>query len=297
MKYSIEEIEDIKKSFKEFNINDNVKCKINTLVISLKQNKKTTFNKKEYEDWNNIRGFKITQFKKTEDLDVVKNKIKIEINKITNKNFDNIEIKLNELIKNLDNLELIEKEEIYKFIYDILSKNNFNSLINCKLLKNLLHIDSFNKEVLNRIKNYNKIFNSDLFNYNLCNVEKDYDTLCKYNESKDFRINCTNFFKDMFLLDIYDYEVLFENIFFIQDKINSIKLNNDYKNEIIELSQHVFTILDKEVILKINNYENFKKIKLNLENIKNANLKENQGLCNKVKFQHMDILDLIKIEK
>ena len=41
MKYSIEEIEDIKKSFKEFNINDNVKCKINTLVISLKQNKKT----------------------------------------------------------------------------------------------------------------------------------------------------------------------------------------------------------------------------------------------------------------
>ena len=297
MKYSIEEIEDIKKSFKEFNINDNVKCKINTLVISLKQNKKTTFNKKEYEDWNNIRGFKITQFKKTEDLDIVKNKIKIEINKITNKNFDNIEIKLNELIKNLDNLELIEKEEIYKFIYDILSKNNFNSLINCKLLKNLLHIDSFNKEVLNRIKNYNKIFNSDLFNYNLCNVEKDYDTLCKYNESKDFRINCTNFFKDMFLLDIYDYEVLFENIFFIQDKINSIKLNNDYKNEIIELSQHVFTILDKEVILKINNYENFKKIKLNLENIKNANLKENQGLCNKVKFQHMDILDLIKIEK
>lgn len=297
MKYSIEEIEDIKKSFKEFNINDNVKCKINTLVISLKQNKKTTFNKKEYEDWNNIRGFKITQFKKTEDLDVVKNKIKIEINKITNKNFDNIEIKLNELIKNLDNLELIEKEEIYKFIYDILSKNNFNSLINCKLLKNLLHIDSFNKEVLNRIKNYNKIFNSDLFNYNLCNVEKDYDTLCKYNESKDFRINCTNFFKDMFLLDIYDYEVLFENIFFIQDKINSIKLNNDYKNEIIELSQHVFTILDKEVILKINNYENFKQIILNLENIKNANLKENQGLCNKVKFQHMDILDLIKIEK
>ena len=297
MKYSIEEIEDIKKSFKEFNINDNVKCKINTLVISLKQNKKTTFNKKEYEDWNNIRGFKITQFKKTEDLDVVKNKIKIEINKITNKNFDNIEIKLNELIKNLDNLELIEKEEIYKFIYDILSKNNFNSLINCKLLKNLLHIDSFNKEVLNRIKNYNKIFNSDLFNYNLCNVEKDYDNLCKYNESKDFRINYTNFFKDMFLLDIYDYEVLFENIFFIQDKINSIKLNNDYKNEIIELSQHVFTILDKEVILKINNYENFKKIKLNLENIKNANLKENQGLCNKVKFQHMDILDLIKIEK
>ena len=101
----------------------------------------------------------------------------------------------------------------------------------------------------------------------------------------------------MFLLDIYDYEVLFENIFFIQDKINSIKLNNDYKNEIIELSQHVFTILDKEVILKINNYENFKQIILNLENIKNANLKENQGLCNKVKFQHMDILDLIKIEK
>ena len=39
----------------------------------------------------------------------------------------------------------------------------------------------------------------------------------------------------MFLLDIYDYKVLFENIFFIQDKINSIKLNINYKNEIIEL--------------------------------------------------------------
>ena len=294
MKYSIEEIEDIKKTLKEFSVNENVKCKINNLVTSLKQNRKSNFSKKDYEDWSNIRGFKITQFKKTENLDVIKNKIKIEINKITNKNFNNIENNLNELIKNLDNLELIEKENIYKFIYNLLSKNNFNSEINCKLLKNLLHIEDFNKEVISKINNYNKIFDSELFNYHLCNVEQDYDNLCKYNESKDYRINYTNFFKDMFLLDIYDNKVLFENIFFIQDKINSFKKNINYKNELIELSQHIFTFLSKNIILKINNYEEFKQIVVNLENIKNANLKENEGLCNKVKFQHMDILDLIK---
>ena len=45
-----------------------------------------------------------------------------------------------------------------------------------------------------KISNYNKLFDTELFNYHLCN-EEDYDNLCKYNENKDYRINYSNFFK------------------------------------------------------------------------------------------------------
>jgi hypothetical protein len=294
MKYTIEDIENIKKTFKNFSINENTNNKINNLVLSLKQVKKTNTNKRDYEDWNNIRGFKITQFKKSEDLDIVKNKIKIEINKITNKNFEVIQKNIIDLMENVNNLEDNEKQNIYSFIYDILSKNSFNFEINCNLLKNLLNIEQFKELVFVKIKAYQIIFDEELFSCQISNMNEDYDVLCKYNESKDKRVNYSNFFAHMFLFDIYLHEVFFENIFYIQNKLILCKNDINSKNQNIELSHHIFTFLNKNIINKINNYELFNKVIENLENIKNANVKENVGLCNKIKFQHMDILDLIK---
>ena len=294
MKYTIEDIENIKKTFKNFSINENTNNKINNLVLSLKQVKKTNTNKRDYEDWNNIRGFKITQFKKSEDLDIVKNKIKIEINKITNKNFEVIQKNIIDLMENVNNLEDNEKQNIYSFIYDILSKNSFNFEINCNLLKNLLNIEQFKELVFVKIKAYQIIFDEELFSCQISNMNEDYDVLCKYNESKDKRVNYSNFFAHMFLFDIYLYEVFFENIFYVQNKLILCKNDINSKNQNIELSHHIFTFLNKNIINKINNYELFNKVIENLENIKNANVKENVGLCNKIKFQHMDILDLIK---
>tara|TARA_Y100000389_G_scaffold204833_1_gene260018 strand:- start:543 stop:1430 length:888 start_codon:yes stop_codon:yes gene_type:complete len=294
MKYTIEEIENIKKTIKNFSINENTNNKINNLVLSLKQMKKTNTPKREYENWNNIRGFKITQFKKSEDLDIIKNKIKIEINKITNKNFEVIQRNIIELMENVNNLEYNEKETIYLFIYDILSKNSFNFKINCNLLKNLLNIEQFKELIFVKIKTYQIIFNEELFSCQISNTNENYDMLCKYNESKDKRINYTNFFAHMFLFDIYLHETLFENIFYIQNKMTLYKNDINNKNQNIELSHHIFTFLNKNVINKIKIYELFNKVIENLENIKNANVKDNVGLCNKIKFQHMDILDLIK---
>ena len=234
MKYTIEDIENIKKTFKNFSINENTNNKINNLVLSLKQVKKTNTNKRDYEDWNNIRGFKITQFKKSEDLDIVKNKIKIEINKIKNKNFEIIKKNIIDLMENVNNLEDNEKQNIYSFIYDILSKKSFNFEINCNLLKNLLNIEQFKEVVFVKIKAYQIIFDEELFSCQISNMNEDYDVLCKYNESKDKRVNYSNFFAHMFLFDIYLHEVFFENIFYIQNKLMLCKNDSNSTNQNIE---------------------------------------------------------------
>ena len=143
------------------------------------------------------------------------------------------------------------KKKKYSFIYDILSKNSFNFEINCNLLKNLLNIEQFKEVVFVKIKAYQIIFDEELFSCQISNMNEDYDMLCKYNESKDKRVNYTNFFAHMLLFDIYLYEILFENIFYIQNKLNLCKNDVNSKNQNIELSHHIFTFLNKNIINKI----------------------------------------------
>ena len=52
--------------------------------------------------------------------------------------------------------------------------------------------------------------------------------------------------------------------------------------------------MNSDILQKIKDNNNFDLIISNLNLVRNCKTKDYVGLCNKVIFQHMDILDLIK---
>ena len=294
MTYSLKDIENIKNNISKSELELDVKNKLDDLVKKIKTNNSSN-KKSNSHNWEVVRNFKVTNFKKETNsaIDKLKNTLKIEINKITSNNFELIKNKVKIIFEeNLDD-ELIIKE-LFEFLYSIVSKNNFNSKINVLLIKELIKIDKLNHYFNNEIKKYKNIFEENSFNYNEYVKLDNYDSLCDYNKNKDSRINNSEFLRNLYLIEILDKNIFLENLFFLQAKLNKFKTNELLKNEVIELSQHIFIILNSDILQKIKDNNNFDLIISNLNLVRNCKTKDYLGLCNKVIFQHMDILDLIK---
>ena len=294
MTYSLKDIENIKNNISKSELELDVKNKLDDLVKKIKTNNSSN-KKSNSHNWEVVRNFKVTNFKKETNsaIDKLKNTLKIEINKITSNNFELIKNKVKIIFEeNLDD-ELIIKE-LFEFLYSIVSKNNFNSKINVLLIKELIKIDKLNHYFNDEIKKYKNIFEENSFNYNKYVKLDNYDSLCDYNKNKDSRINNSEFLRNLYLIEILDKNIFLENLFFLQAKLNKFKTNELLKNEVIELSQHIFIILNSDILQKIKDNNNFDLIISNLNLVRNCKTKDYVGLCNKVIFQHMDILDLIK---
>ena len=262
--------------------------------IKTPQFSKNKCDKKIYKNasWEKIKDFKKTEFVKKSEQDMQIDNIRKYLNKITDKTYDNLIIKI---INDLEALEKIENsDEIYnnigESIFNIASTNIFFSELYAKLYKDLMNKFVFMKEIFK--KNYEKF--SDIYkNIEYCDAQIDYDKFCENNKTNDKRKALSMFYINLMKLGVITKNSIIELILEIQEYLFD-KIDIEANIPVVhELSEVLFIFITNSVE-NLKDQKEWSKIYNNVEQVSNMKPIEKVGLTNKSIFKHMDIIDNIK---
>lgn len=258
--------------------------------------------KQRYLKKNEITGSinKNTEFKKTElvkntdGIEAELDKLRCLLNKITKKNFDEINKKI---INNINFIIKFESDDIEgtllkmgNCIFDIGSSNKFLSELYSKLYKNLINEFLFMKNICEKNFNEHVLLFDD---FDVVIDENDYDKFCEYNKEKEKRRSMSHF-----LVNLMNYDVikpvnvlnLLNNIIL---KVKSYLIDVSRKNLIEELIEivSIFLINGYEKLQILKDYSNLYEF---IEEVSEYNSKDYDGLTNKVIFKCVDIIEEIE---
>ena len=245
------------------------------------------------DDWDSIRQFHTTEFKKREGLEINLFQTRKSLNMLTNKNYDKIKESVFEQVTLVNDTKtpndlLKLAEEIFK----ISSNNTLYSHIYATIFQELINNFPVFKTILD-----NKVIllSSQFKNINYCNPDIDYDKFCENNKNNEqVRAQCA-FYCNLMKLDIISQEFIYNIIIELFTLMNEFIALNTKKNELDELSEIMYILVCHSYkSIKNNNNLNYNTILDNIEKIKNMNIKDNPGISNKYIFKHMDILDEIQ---
>lgn len=293
--YSLDDFNSIQKFsvINEFNcdiiqiINDLAKKvgapNYNKTPVFKKRNRNINKNNLTNKDWENIRNFKVTTLNKNENgFKALMDDIRINLNKLTDNNFQDIYNNIKKIMKKVmkeDDEPEKHLKEISKSIFDIGSMNHFWSSIYAKLYKFLIIDYSFMKEICD--DSFNKYI--DIFD----DVEvdpDDYDALCKYNKANENRKGISSFFVNLMVYEVIDTQLIYNLLFKIFEKVNLI--TKDLKYEYFENVNVIFTD-GKELLYKDRtNFDAFKN--------KIIEYSKSNDINRKTKFKCLDIIEIIE---
>ena len=195
--------------------------------------KTPVFRKKKQEKEVIVNGkvFKKTKFiNKLDEDEINLDKIRESLNKLTQKNYQQIS---KEIIMNIKHF-IYSKNKIIlisigKSIFDISSVNKFWVKLYAKLYNELIQNFPIMKEIC--IKNFESYM--ALFNNIEVVDEKDYDNFCKVNKTNEKRRSLTDFYTKLFSYNILSND----NMFSIMKELIK-KMKNE--NENVEIMEEVF---------------------------------------------------------
>jgi hypothetical protein len=346
-KYNIKDFDIIHSSNFNYIIDDNTKLtiieiasllgkKININDLTLPKYKNTSNNisnntsnnslrKKKYLN-NNIPNNENSSilFKKTEvpskknDFDIKLNEIRSNLNKLTDKNYNDISKKiinniddfviflnndsLNKIENNLENdiendIENKEKmNKIGKFIFEIASTNAFYSKIYANLYSELINKYEIMKNVFDKnLKEYYNIFE----NIEYVDSVKEYDKFCEITKINEKRKALSSFLLNLTINNIISKDHLFNIIIKLMTNIlDFINIPNKI-NEVNEITENIYILFNMEFFI---DYHKVKNDLLFFNNTKSffdtihilANSKTNMypSFSTKTKFKFMNILGL-----
>jgi hypothetical protein len=292
-RYKLEFYNDMEINGDIVEINENTISLINNLAkrVGAPNYQKTPIFKKKHgrykikdnADWNELRNFKITKLEKeTGDVNIIVDKIRSNLNKLTRDNYDIIKTEIIDLINNDVNNNLVMLKEVVTCIFDIGKTNFFWSEIYAKLYKEL--DDVFNLKTV-----YGLDLNTytDLFkDIQYVDPDDDYNQFCKLNKTNENRRAFSKFLTFIMMEGLIDVEIV-KNIV-----VDLLKLFDEYVNDKEKVHE-----LDEIVgnILIFATYDNgcLCELKLNdkIEDISNMNAKKFDGLTQKIIFKCCDFVD------
>ena len=255
----------------------------NKTPVFKKRNRNINRSNISNKDWENIRNFKVTNLDKNEDgFEVTLDQIRINLNKLTDNNFQEIYNNINKIMKKVvKEEEESEKylKEISKSIFDIGSLNHFWSNLYAKLYKFLIIDYSFMKAIcIDNFNNYLIKFNVETFDSN------DYEELCKYNKANENRKGISSFFVNLMVYEVINTELIYNLIFTIFEKVNLIETSLKY--EYFENIGVIFSDGSQQLYKDKDNFEKFKEKIIEYSNSTDIN--------RKTKFKCLDIIEVIE---
>ena len=284
--------------FTKNNTSNNSNNNTNAHVFN-KKKKNNNFNINYNEDdWKMIRNFKKTEIVKKDQTEDEKNfkEIRLLLNQISEKNFDQVIVKIIEKMnilqekenKNEDDENILEN---YRQINTIIFNNASTNKVLSEVYANLF------KELLNKYKKTEELFNKDFKNYITLfeNIEYidpnvDYDKFCLINLENDKRRSTSLFLCNLLKNEILKVDDIMHIIFQLQNLLFTNIEKDGFVEQNSEIGENLF-------ILITNSYKILKKhnecdsIINNVEIIKNLKAKEKPSISNKIIFKHMDIID------
>jgi uncharacterized protein YqgV (UPF0045/DUF77 family) len=260
---------------------------------------RTTSTEITEDDWESIRTFQATELKKRQGIDAHLYSIRSDLNKITDKTYDEVFTalcaRIDELMDEPDTTHLLTVGEA---IFNTASSNHFFSAVYARLFRQLLH-------------KYNAVFrtvfetNFDQFMALFKTIEhadakKDYARFCEVNKTNDKRRAMSLFIINLMKEGVVATCKIVDIVQQLQSLIQEHLRQLDRTNEVEELTENLFVILkDAHPFLRTGHADEWTTIVHEVEHI--SQLKPKNAKCpsvtNKTIFKHMDILDELKKTK
>ncbi len=257
-------------------------------TLPFKKKKKTIQEVLNDDDWETLRTFQPTKIEENKGIDGEIDIIRSNLNKLTDKNYDNI---LNTVVINLSKLiDFSPKEEVFKvssIIFEIVSTNRFYSKIYANLFAELItKFDIMNEIFKSNFESFLTLF--ETIEYVDSNVN--YDEFCKNNKNNEKRKALSMFFLNLYENDIIKKSQLVYIITTLITQIDTFISMENKKNEVDELMENVNILFGSY----IDEEEHSHLIGI-IEKIANSKVKDYLSLSNKTIFKCMDIID--KLDK
>ena len=239
-------------------------------------------------DWETIRNFKKTTLNKnTEGTEAQMDKIRSNLNKLTDKTYDTVLEEIVCIMKEIKNEDSLAFEKIGESIFEIGSFNKFWAGLYAKLYKDLISSFPFMKDIC--VKNFQSFKNIfEVVNY--VDAGEDYNKFCEFNKENEKRRALSNFFVICAGYDIIDKQEM-KNIIvgFIAQVKKEITLENK-TNHVDELVQNIsIMVLSGRGFLK--DSTDYEQICEEIERFSTLNHKSYPSLTSKVVFKFMDLND------
>ena len=300
LKYDLTFFDDVKKTSSYVITDDIIKliqqiC--NKLTILNKSNnffeKKPSNKKLSNDNWNNVKNFKPTTFVKKEGLDKNINIIRINLNKITNKNYDILSVRIFDEIDIIYENNVDHFNTIKKLFIDTVCNVNIYSEIYVMLYRSI--IEKYDKSLFN-INNDYTILKGELLNIKLIDSKMNYDDFCKNNKNNERKRNLSLFYVNLMKQELFPKEDIINLI--LDNQTYNFNMINDINNSDIvdEICENLF-ILIKNAFDYIRDDDKYSVIYNNVVSITKLKKSENNSLTTKSKFKHMDLMDLMDLIK
>lgn len=267
------------------------------------RSKRPTQQKKEELAWENIRSFKTTKIEKKEGKEKILNDIRICLNKMSTKNYNNQKVTiiqclndLKEFFANDDNNDTPKNnfQKIAENIFDIASTNSFYAETYAKLYKELMEYDIV----------FNDILNTFLMNYANCikdlqfvNPEDDYEKYCTYNKKNDQRRATAVFIVCLMKENIIPVLKVMSIMVSFQELAVEYVENENRTNDMEEIAMTLFLFLEKGIDV----FSNCKAewiwkfvITKHIQTFAKYKKTDKKGLSSRTIFKYMDMVQLIE---
>lgn len=261
------------------------------------------------DEWNALINKSNKQHNETEknQLDLCVNNIRLCLNKLTNKNSQDIQQKI---VMELANIEyyfedaalsteeiFTHKQQISNMIYGILASNKFYSKIYSSVYVNLTQKYRWLRDIFDhRLNEYSLSFDNILS----ADPEVDYDKFCEVTKINDKKKSESTFIRNL-TADTFISEATVVNIIKLMlTKITKYILIEGKNTEVDVLTDNLCILFDAQMISNVeddaSNEEEFqingKSILDVFNDLATSNIKEFKSLSNKTKFKYMDLLHL-----
>ena len=248
------------------------------------------------DDWETIRTFQATELKKRQGIDAHLDGIRSDLNKITDKTYDEVFAALCTRIDELkDEPDASLLMTVGEAIFNTASSNHFFSEVYARLFHQLL-------------EKYNDVFES-VFQTNFdqfmglfktiehADARKDYTRFCEVNKTNDKRRAMSLFIINLMKVGVIAPMQILDIVQQLQTLIQEHMRQTDCSNEVEELTENLFIILKgAHLHLSQSHKEEWEAVILEVEynsKLKPKNAKH-PSITNKTIFKHMDILDELK---
>ena len=300
LKYDLTFFDDVKKTSSYVITDDTIKLIQdlgNKLTILNKANnffeKKHSNKKLSTDNWNNVKNFKPTTFVKKEGLEKNINIIRINLNKITNKNYDILSVRI------LDEIDIIHEKNvehfntIKKLFIDTVCNVNIYSEIYVMLYRSI--IEKYDNSLFNINDDY-AILKDELLNIKVIDSNMNYDDFCKNNKNNERKRSLSLFYINLMKQELFPKEDIINLI--LDNQTYNFNMINDINNSDIvdEICENLF-ILIKNAFDYIKDDDKYSLIYNNIVSITKLKKSENNSLTTKSKFKHMDLIDLLDLIK
>ena len=248
-------------------------------------------------EWEVLNNYHITKIEKKEGIDAEIDVIRAILNKITDKNYEEMKTKILEILENINSQDNIENKEIVikqmgENIFRIASTNRFYSKLYANLYSELINVYQPMKDIFEL--SFNKFI--DLFTQiEYVDSAVNYDKFCKMNQDNEKRKALSCFFINLMINKVIDKRQIIQIIETLLIQLNTFIYEENKTNEVNEISENIVLLFNKEYF-KSDDYTNVEINGLSILDyvsfIANSKSKNFKSLSTKAVFKFMDIADM-----